>query len=122
MDRKITVYLSNFNITPTFDPWNGNVVLRDNGDGVVRIVKWDIPEAPQPTPELLDTITDEQVLQFEKDQQKAKFAAVQANLIRTEPKFALVYDMMRALSTRSDESWNAKCKEVFDAWVDKQFQ
>lgn len=47
----------NTNIIVDFSPFDGNIQLSDNGDGNTYISKWNIPDIPIPTFDMLSKIS-----------------------------------------------------------------
>lgn len=100
-----------------------NVRLEDNGTGIISITQWDL-DCPQPTQADLLTLSDSEVDSILKSASKSKFPEVASNLIQTDPKFALVYDMIKAVCVEklnmSEQEYVELSQSVYEAWVDKQ--
>lgn len=115
--------LSNYSLSVDYEIGIGNAELRDNGAGIITITRWDLA-CPQPTQTDLENITDKQLDTIFKTHNKNRFYEVASTLIVKESKFALVYDMIKAICieklSMSELEYVALSQSVYNDWVDKQ--
>jgi hypothetical protein len=110
-----------------FDTEKVRLSANRNKDGTHACVieKWDASlSKPKPSLAVLAAYTEQEMNEVTLARSKGKFAEVAVNLKKTEPKFALVYDVLKKICKEklgmSDADWANLTKECWEEWCEKE--